>query len=231
MLELSVLLPYKPDNGPRDEAFRWTRAFYRKYMQNAEICIGHSESALFSRAQAINDAARQATTDLFLIADTDIVYDPRIILEAKQKLNTHAWVIPYSQVQDISEPCTKQLLGTEPVWPFAMPLDSTVRTYSPKGGLTLMPRKHFEAVKGLDERFIGWGGEDDAFASSLDTLCGQHDRLQEAIYHLWHPNNKENGNPNYANNFNLFLRYMQAYGNAASMRELVSSRQASSDSA
>jgi hypothetical protein len=227
MLELSVLLPYKADNGPRDEAFRWTRAFYRKHMQNAEICIGRSDSALFSRSQAINDAARQATTDLFLIADTDILYDPRIIREAMHRLNMHAWVIPYSQVHDISEPCTRRLLGTEPTWPLAMPVVSSVRTYSPKGGLTLIPRQHFEAVGGLDERFIGWGGEDDAFASSLDTLCGKHDRLQEAIYHLWHPNDKENGNPNYANNFNLFLRYMNAYGNVSSMRELVSSRSTS----
>ncbi len=227
MLELSVLLPYKPDNGPRDAAFRWITAFYWKYMQHAEICIGHSDSAPFSRAQAINDAARQATTGLFLIADTDIFYDPRIIREAMHRLNTHAWVIPYSRVHDLSEQCTGRLLVTAPTWPLAMPIDSSVRAYSPKGGLTLIPRQHFEAVGGLDERFVGWGGEDDAMASSLDTLCGEHDRLQEAIYHLWHPNSKENGNPNYANNFNLFLRYMNAYGNVSSMRELVSSRSTS----
>ncbi|MFK4998906.1 galactosyltransferase-related protein [Bacillus sp. N9] len=57
------------------------------------------------------------------------------------------------------------------------------------GGINVVPRKHFETVGGFDERFVGWGGEDDAFAASLNTLCGYVKRLDATIYHLWHKRN------------------------------------------
>ncbi|QCK82219.1 hypothetical protein E5Z46_08125 [Geobacillus kaustophilus NBRC 102445] len=43
------------------------------------------------------------------------------------------------------------------------------------------------AVGGFDERFSAWGGEDDAFSSAVNTLCGHYKRLEHTIYHLWHP--------------------------------------------
>lgn len=224
MPELSVLMPYKPDNGHRDEVFHWVSVFYRKYLPFAEICIGYSKSTLFSRAQAINDAAQKAQTDLFLIADTDIFYDPGIIIEARAMLRSHAWIIPFNKVLDIQQACTQHLLRNEPEWPLVMPVQGNIRAYGSKGGLTLIPREHFEAVNGLDERFIGWGGEDDAFACSMDTLCGKHYRMNKAINHLWHPSLKKNGNPNYSNNYSLYLKYSQATGNIAAMRDLISQR-------
>jgi predicted glycosyltransferase involved in capsule biosynthesis len=224
VFEISVLIPYKPDHGPRDEAFRWVSVFYQKYMPFAEVCLGHSNSTLFSRAQAINDAAQKAKADLFLIADNDIFYDPNLILEAKAKLKNHAWIILYTRVQNIQEECTKKLLQTDPAWPLVMPVQSIVRYPGSKGGLTLIPRKHFEAVNGFDERFVGWGGEDDAFAYSVDTICGQHHRLDKEIYHLWHPNSKKYGNPNYENNYKLFLSYSRAKGKLKEMEQLILSR-------
>jgi GT2 family glycosyltransferase len=224
MVELSVLIPYKPDNGSRDEAFRWVSSFYQTYMPFAEVCLGSSKSENFSRSQAINDAAKKAATDLFLIADNDIFYDPSLILEAKEKLKKHAWVIPYKKVHDIHEESTRELLKTDPVWPLVTPVQSTVRPYKPKGGLTLVPRKHFEAVNGFDERFIGWGGEDDAFAYAMNTLCGKPYRLKKEVYHLWHPNSRENGNPNYKNNYKLFRKYYRARGNIEKMKKLILNR-------
>jgi len=224
MTELSVLVPYKPDQGPRDEIFRWISAFYRKYMPFAEICLGHSKSQLFSRAQAINDAASKAKTDCFLIADNDLIYDPDQILKAKAMLAGHPWIIPYSKVHNIQEDSTKKLLRTEPVWPLGRPVRTVVRAQGTHGGLTLIPRKHFEAVNGFDERFVGWGGEDDAFAYSVDTICGRHRRLEAEIYHLWHPNDKTGGNPNYQNNFELCMRYFRARGHVGAMKQLISSR-------
>lgn len=224
MFEISVLMPYKPDNGFRDEAFRWVSSFYRKYMPFVEICLGASNSTNFSRAQAINNAAKKAKTDLFLIADTDIFYEPKLIFEAKNKLKQHAWIIPFKRVMNINEESTKKLLKTAPIWPLVMPVQSSVRHIGSKGGLTLIPRKHFEAVNGFDENFIGWGGEDDAFAASVNTICGPFHRLDREIYHLWHPNSKRSGNPNYQNNVNLYQQYSKASGNVKAMRNLINNR-------
>ncbi|PFG06628.1 galactosyltransferase-related protein [Bacillus sp. es.034] len=225
MIKLSVLVPYKPDHGPRDEAFRWVKLFYQKYMPFAEICLGHSESKLFSRSQAINDAAKKAKTDLFLIADNDIFYDPNLIIEANAKLKDHAWVIPYMRVYDIKEESTKKLLKTKPSWPLTFPIQSKVRAHTPNGGLTLIPRKHFEVVNGFDERFIGWGGEDDAFAFSVNNICGKQYRMNKEIYHLWHPNNKQQGNPNYQNNYTLLRKYFETKGDIQKLKKLIINRQ------
>jgi glycosyltransferase involved in cell wall biosynthesis len=224
MIEISVLIPYKPDYGFRDEAFRWISAFYQKNMPFAEVCLGHSNSVNFSRGQAINNAAKKAKTDIFLIADNDIFYDPNLIFEAKEKLKHNAWIIPFKRVHDIQEVSTKKLLQTEPNWQISMHVQSTIRTPGSKGGLSLIPREHFEAVNGFDERFVGWGGEDDAFACSVDTICGKHDRLNKEIYHLWHPNSKRSGNPNYQNNYKLYLKYAKAKGNVEAMKKLIHNR-------
>ena len=55
------------------------------------------------------------------------------------------------------------------------------------GGVNILPRQHFERVAGFDERFQGWGGEDDAFAFSLNHLFGLPFRIDATIFHLWHP--------------------------------------------
>lgn len=58
MEKISVLIPYKSDNGPRDEIFKWVLQFYKTLLPEVELCIGQSDSELFSRSQAINNASK-----------------------------------------------------------------------------------------------------------------------------------------------------------------------------
>ncbi len=50
-----------------------------------------------------------------------------------------------------------------------------------------MSRNTFIVAGGFDERFIGWGGDDDAFVHALETLCGNYIKLGREVFHLWHP--------------------------------------------
>ena len=228
MKNISVLIPYRTDNGPRDIIFTWVKEFYRKLLPEAEICLGSCNTPLFSRSQAINDAAQRATRDIYVIADADIVYNPDLINEAIKSLDMHAWVVPYSEIQYIREKSTSELLNTKPVWPIELQLEmdslSATAGWDIKGGLIFIPRKFFEAVKGFDDRFMGWGGEDDAFALSVNTLYGPFERLTGSIYHLWHPPVKAAGNPNYAANFYLYSLYEKACDNPSLMQQLISQR-------
>lgn len=89
--------------------------------------------------------------------------------------------------------------------------------------MCIMTRSCFNAVAGFDERFRGWGGENEAFAMSLDTICGPHYRMNNEIYHLGH--RPINVWPEYSqNNFNLNLRYKKAMGNKAQMTKLIHER-------
>jgi predicted glycosyltransferase involved in capsule biosynthesis len=185
---LSILIPFNSEIGPRKEAFHWVKRFYETTMPEAEICIGECKSETFSKSQAVNDAAEKATRDIFVIADADIIYDPSLISQSIKLLENHAWVIPYRTVFNLDQETTNQLLNVEPDWPI-LPTSYTgkQRPQSGWGGINIVPRKHFERVAGFDERFFGWGGEDDAFAFSLNHLCGFVERIDATIFHLWHP--------------------------------------------
>lgn len=219
---VSVLIPFRPDEPYREKAFKWILEFYKKMLPDAEICIGSCNSGLFCKSAAVNEAAEKSTRNIFVIADADIIFDPQSIEHSLFLLEEAAWVIPYTQVLDISKNSTDKLLRRKPFWPgTAENLEVTKRTPRAVGGLNIVPRKHFEAVGGWDERFFGWGGEDDSFCYTLDTICGKHKRLQKDILHLWHKPVKSKGNPNYQYNRELVKRYYRAYGNKNLMQRII----------
>lgn len=224
---ISILIPFRSDHGPREKAFQWVLRFYEKIFPNVEICIGNCNTELFSRSIAINNAAKKATRDIFVIADADMIYNPKSIELSIPLLENNAWVIPYTRVIDISQKSTQNLLATEPVWPINIKLEAiekqltTKKGILPRGGLNVVSRTNFEAVGGFDERFLGWGAPDDAFCFAMDTLCGKHIRLKMNLFHLWHEPIKAKGNPNYQSNLALVQQYCRAYGNVRVMKQLI----------
>lgn len=226
MKDISILIPYKPDHGHRDVAFQWTRAYYKKMMPEAELCIGNSDTELFSRSQAINNAAKLATRNVFVIADADLIYDPACIFQAMEFLEEHAWVIPFSGIRYLDKNSTLELLQKDPVWPIAVPsiMDIKPEVRGFVGGVNIVPREKFEMVGGFDERFRGWGGEDYTFAYSLNTLCGHYKRINADMCHLWHPSMQAEGNPNYKANYQLYRRYCRAAGDKRAIQKLINER-------
>lgn len=223
--KVSILIPYQPDHGPRDKNLDWIKRFYKSFMPKAEVCIGTTNDTLFNRSQAINLAAKQATKPIFVIADGDIFYDPAIIVNAVKLLKKANWVVPFQTVYKISQFNSKRLLDADSRLPAKEELtDSKVIHLSRHhvGMLNVISREKFYAVNGFDERFLGWGGEDKAFACAVDTICGPYTRLEQEIYHLWHPSVGYRNNPNGDNNQKLKSLYYQARGDKEKMKKLIS---------
>ncbi|UAC49109.1 glycosyltransferase [Bacillus aquiflavi] len=225
MGKISILIPFKSDHGPRMNAFKWVKAFYKNTFPNADLCVGYSETKPFSKSQAVNNAAKTAAGDTFIIVDADIICSPKVINDSVKRLNHTPWIIPYSKVAHLNKHRTERLLQTDPKWPLDLnPKDKITKTKKnmlPVGGINILSRPCFEAVGGFDERFIGWGGEDDAFAASLNTICGHYTRLPHLIYHLWHPALRAVGNRHYKANYELALRYCKAIGNKMLMKKII----------
>jgi predicted glycosyltransferase involved in capsule biosynthesis len=222
--DVSILIPYKPDKGPRDAAFKWVKSFYEHTMPNAEVCVGNCERTLFSRSGAINEAAKKASRSIFVISDADFFYNPNIILKGMELLNEHAWIIPYNQIHYLNSGSTDKVFQTKSTWPLNLKLESNLVKMDKVGGLNIIPRKYFEEVRGFDERFLGWGLEDFAFANSVNTICGNYARIDAEVFHLWHPRQNENNNPNYNTSKLLFYRYHQATGDKEKMKRLVNEK-------
>lgn len=227
MKNLSILVPYRSDGGHRDRIFEWTQTFYKEQFPKAEICVGRNDHNLFSRSAAINDAAAKATKDVFLIVDADLLFDPSLVKASLQLLSDFHWVVPYYSIRYATQESTERLLSTSPVWPLQIQVQSEEIDWSVEGitgGIGIIPRKSFRKVRGFDTRFLGWGGEDDAFALAANTLCGKYTRLNSNIYHLWHPTEKSQGNPHYGKNLELLDEYKACDGNKKAMKKLIKGR-------
>ena len=226
--KVSIIIPFQTDNGPRAEAFKWIKQYYERTMPEAELCLGIMDNEKINKSQAVNLAAKKATREIFVIADADIVYDPKLIVKAIEVLNEAAWVVPFTKIYEIEKSGTKRLLQSEPNWPIDVKSKECTKAnwlYSGFAGkLIVIPRVNFEAVGGFDERFSGWGGEDDAFSLSVQTLCGNLANIKGEIYHVWHPVLNYGTNPYAKTNLELLDLYKRASGNKKEMTNLISQR-------
>jgi len=81
------------------------------------------------------------------------------------------------------------------------------------GGMFVIQRELYFDIGGMDERFIGWGGEDDAMSNKLLKLYPNARELDRSMaFHLWHPRNavQRYGNKDYQNNLALLRTYHAA---------------------
>lgn len=225
--KVSIIIPFQTDHGPRERAFKWIKRYYAAVMPEAELCVGTFDGEI-SKSKAVNLAAKKATRDIFVIADADVVYNPKIIVKAIKLLDEAAWVVPFTKINNIEKKGVQKLLKTKPKWPMDVKMkECTQADWLYKGfagKLIVIPRVKFERVGGFDERFIGWGGEDDAFSYAVQTLCGNIVNVEEKIYHLWHPASNYRTNPNGKANAKLRNRYKHAMGNKKEIIKLINER-------
>lgn len=207
--KVSVLIPFRSDNGCRDEIWSWIKKRYEILMPQAEICVGYSNIEPFCKSEAINNAAKLATRDIFIIADADTAFDIEHIERAIAELPHHIWIIPFNSINYLTVEQTKNLQKKDPgIVMSSIDITGCVsHRCSYTGGINIVPRKYFEQIGGFDERFKGWGVEDDAFQTAMDTLCGSHIRLKTEIWHLNHPSASR---IYYEKNYKLFHQFYKS---------------------
>ena len=222
----SIIVPFYSDKGQRELCFKWVIQYYKEILPNSEV-ITPSSTAPFNKAKAINKAVKNARGDVLIIVDADIICSPQSLFRAVKMLKNTPWVIPYTTVLDLTRKSTRVLLQTEANWPLPVKLDATPRKTGkilPVGGINVLMRECFQSAGGFDERFQGWGGEDDAFAAAMNTFCGHFARIDQGIYHLWHPRSNPSNHANYKSNLKLAARYCKAQGNKAEMKKIIQER-------
>jgi predicted glycosyltransferase involved in capsule biosynthesis len=231
MAKISVIVPFKTDNGPRAKAFVWLKKRYQtlfiKKFSDLEVCFNISSDESFCKPKIINEAVKGSHGEIIAIADADILYDPEILFQAANLLKKGSpWVIPYVRVLDLKPLATKRVLKFKPSIPVSVihikPSEVCSIRYG-VGGLIVLLRKSFDEVGGFDERFKGWGREDSAFRHTMDAICGKYNRIKVDLYHLWHPKVGQKS-PNLPDNDQIYKAYQSAIGNANLMKEIVAER-------
>ena len=145
------------------------------------------DAGSFNRSRCRNTGVRQSPETPWIIwSDGDVIHPH---LESRMPADSSApmFINPKNVMLDLSDQQTRHLIQTG---------DTSGRSPTRLGvcgasGLCILNRKTFEITGGMDERFLGWGGEDDAFDCLCQTLGGiSCFSTNDRIYHLWHPRDR-----------------------------------------
>lgn len=195
-MKISVIVPWK-DTGDihRRRSWEWLRLRYENllsYSFDVELVYGSNQSEPFSRGGSRNHLVKLSTADTLLIADADTVFNEDQIKDGVGLLEQGApWVIPYDRGRyyNLTRQASADVVVKDPKRTIPEPTNSEEWDHKLDSwaGLLLMTRSAFEKVGGYDERFIGWGYEDNAFRAAMDSVVGSHQRTSHYALHLWHP--------------------------------------------
>lgn len=168
-----------------------------------------SEGA-FNKAQACNAGFASTTADVIAFVDADTVMDSRIFKAALTRVGNRDEVIrPFGSLDDLTPQETETYLASDTLPKSAQTQRNDLRsgdTIPLCGGIVVLQRQRYFSVGGFDERFQGWGGEDDALSYAL-ARTGATLRVvrAEPAFHLWHDRDehKRAGHAHYRTNVAL----------------------------
>lgn len=252
---ITVIIPFRrSDKFPRQKRnFKWVKKYIKCNLPWAQVVVGHDvrTDLPFSKSAAINEAARRANGDVFVILDADgylaidaILYCAKKIRQARER-GHKLWYVPYRQFYRLTDAASRRVLKSQPCYPYQFPTPpypSDVQNTSGSGHghwfgalVQIVPREAFDVCGGWDERFRGWGGEDHSAMRMTDTLYWQHKTLPGQVLHLWHPMMGRDGLETWVEwserlwdnqetpglNNRLATRYSRANGDVEKMRAIV----------
>lgn len=245
--KISLLIPVSKSNSDvRKRTLKWLLKYWKYELPAAEVVMGYSNSKIFCKGEALNNAAAKATGKVLVIIDADAYIQGSVITNCAdlilENLNNHLWFVPYRNLYRLNKNITQAVLHSDPSDPFRVSnppapeyIDTTGSNsnYGHRYGAMIMmfPREALTTVGSFDTRFKGWGGEDVALLRALDTLYGKHKTSNNAIMHLWHPvigdsyktrmwQGQDKPNPN----TKLAMEYHRATRHPDKMRALVDAK-------
>ena len=219
-MKARIVVPRLDDGGERDRLWGYCRRHWEAELPALEIFEGHHEGdGPFNRAAAINRAA-EGQWDFAVILDSDTIIDgEQVISGIELAEETGALVLPYKLRNLLSKAGTREILagyvGSWESW-------VTARERDRVSCCVIVPRALWEAVGGFDERFEGWGGEDEAFYAACRAIGGVR-RLDGANWHLHHAGSPHHNrtSPLYRQALRLAQRYKQVGANEFEMQRLL----------
>lgn len=205
---IPVFVPRRADGGRRDDIWEHLRTTYWAPLPY-RIVEGSGSGEKFSRAMAVNAAAAAVGAwDLAVVADSDSFVDPTQLREAIDLArSTRQLTIAYTQWRSLTEEATVAVLvgGAERSFDRVRDGDRAV------SGVIVVPRTVWDAVGGFDEKFIGYGWEDFAFARACTLATGMR-RVDGPCWHLNHESvMPDTGDPDYIEGSARFAAYVRAH--------------------
>ncbi len=206
-MSVAVAFPWRA-TVDRLPAFEIVRNWYESALPDAVQVVADSGDEPFSRAASRNLAVRlceQHSPDVVVISDADTIPTPTGLAAAIAAAFDGGMHYPFDRYL---------YAGSD----------------NPPGGNTggiyvCRPDVWWQAG-GMDERFSGWGAEDDALHAAFEALVGKPTCHPGFAVSLWHDGAcRDLGSERWRPNSELNLRYNAARRDPAAMRALIAERE------
>lgn len=219
MDNLAIILPYKKDSKQRETNFYYIKRRYKKMFPKAQLLVAgeNTKHIYYNKSKAINNAVKylKDNVEYLMICDTDIIIERDSIIESLHLLKRYGLILPYNKVSKLDKSSSHQILkydnfnnlNFEIEWAY-----NNKPNYLGGGGIQILKRETFEEIGGYNELFKGWGDEDICFCIHL-SLFHEIRKLDNVVYHLWHPTQESKKTGERKLNKRLRQIYTKIYNN------------------
>jgi predicted glycosyltransferase involved in capsule biosynthesis len=216
--------------------------FYRENSENLQIAILNDDKELdkdfkkickqydcrglfmvnhdvYWRTKAFNEMSKILDVEYLIAGDTDVIVDPKFILEAKDNLERDVLlgiVYPYNgmfihlkqpmfEKFQIDQSLVDLFDKSQTLKPIPYDQDENFLVAHPhsKGGMVMFSKDAFVECNGYNPNFKGWGYEDDEILTRFQKIGFRIGRVEDKsaiAWHLPHENTVREKHPYYDNN-------------------------------
>jgi glycosyltransferase involved in cell wall biosynthesis len=174
----------------------------------------------FNKSWGFNVGARLASADILVLADADMLIDRETLWACIEACHVDVDAVnPYAGIIDLGEQAAIRVhAGDFSVLGQAEEAYGRDRTTIGEhlcfcGGIYIIKRAVFLRLAGQDERFLGWGGEDDAMSLKLEKMGIPRAWNRAGVaFHLYHERRSADiaADPRYHDNLRLLQTYEAA---------------------
>lgn len=206
-MKIGLVIPWRPTPSrikPLDIVLDW----YKTNLPDIEIFYA-DRPGVWNLAASRNDGvkrAQEAHCDVIIVNDADTIPEIDALMECIEKCQEDNLIhLPFTVVLYLPESQTDLYLSNKTT----DGLQTNPYFFGVSGIYVCKPETWWE-VGGQDEKFVHWGGEDDAFAIAHKIVKKNHlVRHTGFIYSFGHvhQNKEPNYDINYQNNLSLLAQY------------------------
>lgn len=219
---ITVAIPFRPGCLDREIHADYVATRLKEMLPEATHMRVDVEGT-FSRARVRNEAVRRAKTGIVVLCDADTLPEEQPLRAAiKGAARDGRLHLPYTTFRGLGPEATLAVYARD-ADPHQVPAQETSRR--PIGGVWVIDTQAYWKAGGMDEKFIAWGFEDDAFWTAAGCLLGESVRHTGVITHLHHTSAAVIGSPSYKANRARFAQYQRARRNPEQMRRLTGTRE------
>ena len=224
---VSYIIGYRESTADRKSALVFVLRWLRSFFPNMEILIVEQDEepklvldeslnvkqlfvynkGLYNRCWAFNVAVKHTNKNVFIFSDSDVVLKKEHYLECLDAINIFDAVTPNKETAiniAVTNPDRLEFHVLE-----GRILDTFASMFM------IMTRNGYERIGGWDERFEGWGAEDNALSHIIfNKLTSKTFKLP--VFHIDHPRSILDGNrqPKYEQNWKLSVEIETLNGKA-----------------